>query len=501
MGTGAGPAYWLISSSSRARCLPVLEIRCCMPALMCSPGSRSTARIPTDEQYPSSPRKRSAVSTKEKGKQMWCAMSRPSMLPLKYRTLRMRSQTKLSGSPVSSAVRGTGGRAIGAATGGAGAVTAISGRLSPGVCWLHPAVAALSYDRSSRGNRADCNQRSSRGWYRVGHANPARRGRAGAAPRRAFLDRGGHGRGRPRSGHPYPVHPALRPRGDLPSDVTAPPARRCTEEPRARPDGQVRSVSPNPPSPPRRRRAGLAAPRAPQRQGNGHGAGNGHHGNGIGPLGRRRRASAYLQMRRLPRRRRATRIALIMIAALAALGATTAGVVFAGYNIYKAALPDATTVANLEPPLDSYVFDSAGKLIYVYHGQGTRHEHIALANVSRWVKLATVDVEDRHFYTEGSWDLPRLVAAGVTNLTHSGSTQGASTITEQLAKLSLQGGGLLAPTAARSLDYKIKEIVLGNDISIDFSKDQILDMYLNRVYFGNQATGIATAAELYFKTS
>ena len=206
-------------------------------------------------------------------------------------------------------------------------------------------------------------------------------------------------------------------------------------------------------------------------------------------------------MRRLPRRRRATRIALILIAALAALGATTAGVVFAGYNIYKAALPDATTVANLEPPLDSYVFDSAGKLIYVYHGQGTRHDHIALANVSRWVKLATVDVEDRHFYTEGSWDLPRLVAAGVTNLTHSGSTQGASTITEQLAKLSLQGGGLLAPTAARSLDYKIKEIVLGNEISIDFSKDQILDMYLNRVYFGNQATGIATAAELYFKTS
>jgi len=68
---------------------------------------------------------------------------------------------------------------------------------------------------------------------------------------------------------------------------------------------------------------------------------------------------------------------------------------------------------------------------------------------------------------------------------------GASTIPEQLAKISfLQDNGSLA--------YKIKEIILGTELVNDFSKDQILDMYLNRIPYGNQAIGIQTAAELYF---
>ncbi|MBV8196191.1 MAG: penicillin-binding protein, partial [Candidatus Dormibacteraeota bacterium] len=202
---------------------------------------------------------------------------------------------------------------------------------------------------------------------------------------------------------------------------------------------------------------------------------------------------------RLPRRRRIARLLLFALAVFAALSATLVSVVFAGYNIYKAQLPDAVTIAAQEPPMDSYVYDGSGKLIWVYRGD-TRHDHVALSNVSRWVTLATVDIEDKHFYEEGSWDLPRLVQAGLNNVTHSSATQGASTITEQLAKLSLEGGNLLGPTSPRSLDYKIKEIVLGNEIAADFTKNQVLEMYLNRVFYGNEATGIETAAELYFQT-
>jgi membrane peptidoglycan carboxypeptidase len=204
----------------------------------------------------------------------------------------------------------------------------------------------------------------------------------------------------------------------------------------------------------------------------------------------------YRRSRALPRRRRLVRWLLLMIALIAAVGAGGVAIAFTAYNVYKGQLPDATTVSSMEPPLDSYVYDVSGKLIDVFHGE-TRHDHIALSNMSRWVKLATVDTEDRHFYGEGSWDLPRLISAGVSNLTH-GSTQGASTITQQLAKLTLEGGNLLGPASPRSLDYKIKEIVLGNEISVAFSKDQILEMYLNRVFYGNQATGIESAAELYF---
>lgn len=246
------------------------------------------------------------------------------------------------------------------------------------------------------------------------------------------------------------------------------------------------------PPPIRRRRAGLPSPDgSPAVSGNGYGA----DGNGSA-LGRRARAGAYRRGRAMPRRRRLVRWFLLFVALLAAGGAALVAIAFTAYNAYKAQLPDASTVSSMEPPLDSYVYDSTGKLIDVFHGD-TRHDHIALANMSRWVKLATVDVEDRHFYTEGSWDLPRIFAAGVSNLTHN-STQGASTITEQLAKLTLEGGNLLGPTSPRSLDYKIKEIVLGNEISVAFTKDQILEMYMNRVFYGNQATGIETAAELYF---
>ena len=248
------------------------------------------------------------------------------------------------------------------------------------------------------------------------------------------------------------------------------------------------------PPPPRRRRAGLGSDRplpagyvrAPDDAG------------GYDPdvLERRRRASVYRQRRVIPARRRALRILLFILALLAAGSATFVAVAFAAYNIYKAQLPDAITVGAMEPPLDSYVYDASGKLMAVYHGD-TRHDHISLAAMSKWVKIATVDTEDRHFYEEGSWDIPRLVSAGIGYLTHS-STAGASTITEQVAKLSLEGGNLLGPTSPHSLDYKIKEIVLGNEISSAFTKDQILEMYLNRVFYGNEATGIESAAELYF---
>ena len=259
-------------------------------------------------------------------------------------------------------------------------------------------------------------------------------------------------------------------------------------------------MSQTPPHAPRRRRAGLDGRAAGSVNGNG-GAPGGPPGAGNGrprALGRRRRAGLYRQAHRRPRSRRAVRILLFALAIFATLSATVVGVAFAGYNIYKAELPDAATIAGMEPPLNTNVYDASGQLIYVFHSD-TWHDHVALSNVSRWVKLATVDIEDRHFYDEGSWDLPRIVAAGVNDLSH-GSTQGASTITEQLAKLSLEGGNLLAPSS-RGLDYKVKEIVLGNEISLAFTKDQVLEMYLNRIFYGNQATGIETAAELYFHTT
>lgn len=201
---------------------------------------------------------------------------------------------------------------------------------------------------------------------------------------------------------------------------------------------------------------------------------------------RRRRASANR-----PRRNK-VRILVIALAVTAAVSGAGVAAAFIGYASYRTQLPDAATVAAMEPSLDTHVFDAKGNLIGVFNDTDFRHVHASLDNITQFAKLATIDVEDRHFFNEGSWDLPRLIKAGWDDLRHNGSTQGASTITEQLAKISFFN----APQ--RSIDYKIKEIVLGNEIDSNFSKNQILEMYLNRVPYGNHAIGIETAAELYF---
>jgi membrane peptidoglycan carboxypeptidase len=204
------------------------------------------------------------------------------------------------------------------------------------------------------------------------------------------------------------------------------------------------------------------------------------------PLRRRRRAGIHR-----PKKGHRLRIAVIVLTVLASLAGGMVAAIFVGYASYRSQLPDAATVAAMEPSLDSHVYDSAGNLIAVFSTSGSRHVHASLDEISLYARLATIDVEDRHFYSEGSWDLPRLIKAGWDNLRHT-STSGASTITQQLAKISFFN------SPDRSLDYKIKEIVLGNELDANFSKNQILEMYLNRVPYGNHAIGIETAAELYF---
>ncbi len=190
------------------------------------------------------------------------------------------------------------------------------------------------------------------------------------------------------------------------------------------------------------------------------------------------------------------RIVLIAITVFAAIGAGTVGAVFAGYSAYKSQLPSAATITNMEPQIDTEVYNSAGGLIHVFHNESYRHIHADLNDISPYFKEAIVAIEDHNFYTEGSWDLARLVESGVADVTHHGqSLQGGSTITEQLAKISLYGGA----DPPQSIDYKIKEIVLGNEIALNFTKSEILDMYVNRIFYGNFSVGIGTAAEMYFQ--
>lgn len=188
---------------------------------------------------------------------------------------------------------------------------------------------------------------------------------------------------------------------------------------------------------------------------------------------------------------------LLGLATFSGFGLAGIAAVFAAYQAYRSQLPDAATLAQMEPSQDTRVYARDGTLVAILTDGGYRHQHVALREVSPWAKLATVDVEDRHFYQEGSWDLPRILKAGFDNVRHQSATQGASTITEQLAKISF----LCTGSCDRSVDRKIKQFILGVEIENNFSKDQILEMYLNRVDYGNHSFGIESAAETYFHTT
>ncbi len=245
--------------------------------------------------------------------------------------------------------------------------------------------------------------------------------------------------------------------------------------------------------PQRRIRSGRSRPR--QRSGAGPTAPGGRGGLTALPPAERRRVRRDLLLGRRgtapPRRRRPVlRVVLLLVALLATCGFGGLTTVYVGYNVFQGQVPDASTVAAMEPELDTNVYASDGSLIDIIHPPGFYHLFASYDQISKYVIEATVDTEDRHYWTEQSIDLPRVVEAGWGYLRRH-ATGGASTIPEQLAKVSfLQDNG--------SLSYKIKEIILGSELSDDFTKQQILDMYLNRIPYGEQAIGIETAAEIYF---
>ena len=113
-------------------------------------------------------------------------------------------------------------------------------------------------------------------------------------------------------------------------------------------------------------------------------------------------------------------------------------------------------------------------------------------DISPYMKEAAVAIEDRRFYEHGGVDWQGMVRAGVSDLIPGGSTQGASTITEQFVKNALEAQG------SRTVFQKFREAALAYQIERHWDKDKILTEYLNTIYFGEGAYGIEAAAHTYF---
>jgi membrane peptidoglycan carboxypeptidase len=140
---------------------------------------------------------------------------------------------------------------------------------------------------------------------------------------------------------------------------------------------------------------------------------------------------------------------------------------------------------------DIVVLDRHGQLIEDYSPAGHYHVSLTLNQMGKYPPAAVIAAEDRGFYHHGAIDMSSTARAVWVDLTSHGLYQGGSTITQQLVKIQLL-------TPEKSLPRKVHEIVLAIALEQRFSKDQILTMYLNRVYFGHGAYGIGAAARVYF---
>ena len=158
-------------------------------------------------------------------------------------------------------------------------------------------------------------------------------------------------------------------------------------------------------------------------------------------------------------------------------------------------LPDYSQLQDYEPPVMTRVHAGDGSLVAEYAAQ--RRLYIPIQAVPKMAINAFLAAEDKNFYEHNGLDFGGIIRAGVLYVQTYGSgrrPQGASTITQQVAKNFLL-------TNEVSLQRKIKEALLSLKIERAYSKEKILELYLNEIYLGLGAYGVAAASLLYFDKS
>ena len=152
-------------------------------------------------------------------------------------------------------------------------------------------------------------------------------------------------------------------------------------------------------------------------------------------------------------------------------------------------LPPIQSLEIPKRPPSIKIVDLQGRLLATRGDMGGAA--VPLKDLPRYVPQAFVAIEDRRFYSHHGIDPVGIGRAALANILHRGVSQGGSTLTQQLAKN-------LFLTQERTLSRKVQEVALALWLERKYSKTQILDLYLNRVYFGAGAYGIEAAAQRYF---
>ena len=162
---------------------------------------------------------------------------------------------------------------------------------------------------------------------------------------------------------------------------------------------------------------------------------------------------------------------------------------------YSFKVPKHTNLEDYQPSITSRLYSSNGILLKEYADE--KRIFTPIENIPNVVKNAFISAEDKNFYKHRGIDPQAIISASIYNVFAYFNKQqfrGGSTITQQVVKN-------LLLTNERTIERKIKEAILSYRITKDFSKDKILELYLNHIYLGNNAYGVASAALNYFNKS
>ncbi len=168
-------------------------------------------------------------------------------------------------------------------------------------------------------------------------------------------------------------------------------------------------------------------------------------------------------------------------------------VVFFGLWFYGRDLPDYQKLANYEPPIVSRVYAADGRLIGEFASE--KRIYVPFESIPKRVWQAFIAAEDQRFFTHPGIDVFGIARAIRNNFTGGGGRlQGGSTITQQVAKNFFL-------SSEQRFERKVKEMILSFRIERAYSKEKILGLYLNQIFLGRQAYGVAAAAQVYFDKS
>ena len=159
-------------------------------------------------------------------------------------------------------------------------------------------------------------------------------------------------------------------------------------------------------------------------------------------------------------------------------------------------LPAVSGLASNKMDQDTLIYDRRGNLLADVGKEGNHRIVVPLNYITPWVVKATLATEDRTFYSNSGIDLGGIIRAAIANYQHHRIQQGGSTISQQLVKQVYIG-----PNAPADIQRKLKEAILAIELNRQYSKNQILEMYLNTIFYGSQTYGIEAAARSYFQTN